>query len=89
MKADIVISNKSGVYHCFTLCFKDTNCHLIHVDGFICLRAYKIHNHSYEFSYFLYKTLYIGFRQFNSFKEMYGAVQKLLKEVLYDVEQKL
>lgn len=48
----------------------------------------KYHNHSYCFNAFFYKSehFYVNY-SFSSLKEMYCAIQKILKVELYDVRQ--
>ena len=72
---------------------KDSNCHSqfsldfnlgkwenLCVKDVCVMHARKDHNHAYFLEYFFYDTCNLGFQTFTSKKELFCAIQKLLKE---------
>lgn len=72
---------------------KDSNCHFqfsldfnlgkwenLCVKDVCVMHAKKDHNHAYYLEYFFYDTCNLGFMNFTSKKELFSAIQKLLKE---------
>lgn len=61
------------------------NYQVIDVDGCVHLRIFKSHNHHYELAGFFYRSKrFVYPRVFRSKRELFGAIQKLLQEELYD-----
>ena len=89
MKHKILIPNKRReAYWEYNLTFKYSKYLKIHVEQVCLFFIIKNHDHSYYFEYFFYDTLKIGHNTYNSKKELYSAIQKLLKENVL-LEQKL
>ena len=60
----------------------------IEVKNVCIIDIYKAHDHRYDLKAFFYKKKYITYTEsIRSKKELYSAIQKLLKENLYDVVQ--
>ena len=75
----ITIDGKNSWYRLL----HNTNHQTIWKEGIIYLSLYKIHNHSYEMTAFIYKKgKYIYPRYYRTKRELHGAIQKLLQEEL-------
>lgn len=85
MKLFFSIPMGNNVCYHTSLCFKYSNYNIIDVDQVCYIVVTKFHDHLYSAKYFFYKTKSIGCFETNALKEMYGAIQKLLQENLYDV----
>ena len=85
MKLFFSIPMGNSVSYHASLCFKYSNYDIIDIDQVCYIVVTKFHDHLYSAKYFFYKTKSIGYFEANRLKEMYGAIQKLLKENLYDV----
>ena len=60
----------------------------IEVKNVCIIDIYKAHDHRYDLKAFFYKKRYITYTEnIRSKKELYSAIQKLLKENLYDAVQ--
>lgn len=82
MKKDILIPLKDNSYWCFSLNLIDRVPYIVDLPDICYFRFYKYHDHRYEFAYFVYNPRYLGFYEYRSKKELYCAVQKLLKRFL-------
>lgn len=80
VKKDNVIYSLGFLNKCEYVCLCIENEFIIHL--------YKEHNHCYYFKAFFYRSKRIcSYHYFRSKKELYRAVQLLLKEELYNVIQ--
>lgn len=81
MKHIILIPNKRReAYWQYTLTFKYSKYLKIHVEEVCIILIRKDHDHSYYTEFFFYDTLNLGHWTYSSKKELYSAIQKLLKE---------
>lgn len=78
------IPSKEGIYHHHSLNFYDypTSKH-IEVEDVCIIDIYKAHDHRYDLKAFFYDKKYIYYEEnIRSKKELYSAIQKLLKQNL-------
>lgn len=62
---------------------RNTDHQIIHLEGKIYLHITKYHNHRYELAGFIYELpKYIYPQEYKTKKELIGAIQKLLQELL-------
>ena len=81
MKHIILIPAKEGNSHWhFELRFKSNRWYDMDVKDVCVMHARKDHDHAYYLEYFFYDTCNLGFQNYTSKKELFGAIQKLLKE---------
>lgn len=81
MKHIILIPKKdSNCHYQFSLDFYRSKWESLSVKDVCVIKARKDHNHAYYLEYFFYDTCLLGFMNFTSKKELFGAIQKLLKE---------
>ena len=85
MKLYFSIPMGNNTFYHSPLCFKYSNYNIIDVDQVCYIVVTKFHDHLYNAKYFFYKTKSLGNFECSGLKEMYGAIQKLLQENLYDV----
>ena len=77
----ILIPNKEKNSHWqFNLNFSLGKWEHLCVKDVCIMHARKDHNHAYYLEYFFYDTCNLGFMNFTSKKELFSAIQKLLKE---------
>ena len=77
----IHIPTKEGNCHrCINLNFNLGKWENLCVKDVCVMHARKDHNHAYYLEYFFYDTCNLGFMNFTSKKELFCAIQKLLKE---------
>lgn len=81
MKHIILIPTKKDNSHWeYHLSFTRNRWKCMHVEDVCVMNARKDHNHAYYLEYFFYDTCNLGFMNFTSKKELFSAIQKLLKE---------
>lgn len=73
---------RDGSLWCYTL-LPSGNFQRIDCDGVVVFDIWKVHNHNYSFQAFFYARKCIVVRgPFGTKKELFGAIQKLLQELL-------
>ena len=85
----IIIPTKDGTNHWHMLNFYGTPASdKIEVENVCIIDVFKKHDHRYDLKAFFYDKKYIYYEEnIRSKKELYGAIQKLLKENLYQAVQ--
>ena len=85
MYYSINIPNEEGRYETFSLGFCEYRKYKrIEVKNICIIDVYKIHDHRYDLKAFFYKKKHITYKEnIRSKKELYSAIQILLKENLY------
>ena len=76
-------------YWTFSLGFSEySKCKRIEVKNVCIIDVYKAHDHRYDLRAFFYKKKHIAYQEnIRSKKELYSAIQILLKENLYEAVQ--
>ena len=89
MYYSINIPNEEGTFRTFTLGFNEYhNFKRIEVPNVCIIDVYKSHDHRYDLKAFFYKAKHITYQEnIRSKKELYSAIQILLKENLYEAVQ--
>ena len=89
MYYQIGIHDEEGSYWIFSLGFNEYNrSKRIEVKNVCIIDVYKFHDHRYDLKAFFYKKKRITYQeQIRSKKELYSAIQKLLKENLDEAVQ--
>ncbi len=89
MYYSINIPNEEGVIWTFSLGFSEySKCKRIEVKNVCIIDVYKAHDHRYDLRAFFYKKKHITYQEnIRSKKELYSAIQILLKKNLYEAVQ--
>ena len=89
MYYEINIPDEEGRYWFFSISFNEYRKHKrIEVKNTCIIDLYKFHDHRYDLQAFFYKKKRIAYQEnIRSKKELYGAIQKLLKENLDEAVQ--
>ena len=84
MNTTFYIRNKDGWNHQFSLDFYASKKSIRYEVKDVCIiDVYKFHDHRYDLKAFFYERKYITYQEnIRSKKELYSAIQKLLKENL-------
>ena len=89
MEHIISIPQENGWNKIFYLYFSEYSMsQRIEVENVCIIDVYKIHDHRYDLKAFFYKKKYITYQKsIRSKKELYRAIQNLLKQNLYQAVQ--
>lgn len=82
MKCEILIPIEKNTYRCFSLKLRTGEPYVMDVPGVCYFRVYKYHDHRYELAYFIYNPRRLGFCDYYTKKDLFSAIQNLLKEFL-------
>ena len=76
----LIPTKEDNSYWEYHLTFTRNRWKCMHVKDVCVINARKDNNHAYYLEYFFYDTCNLGFQTFKSKKELFSAIQKLLKE---------
>ena len=89
MYYNLTIPDENGRKYHFNFNFSEYSMsHRYEVKDVCIIDVYKFHDHRYDLKAFFYKKKRITYREnIRSKKELYGAIQNLLQENLYEAVQ--
>ena len=89
MYMEFNVPTKHGYWHTFCLNFYESRKYNRYEVKDVCIiDVYKAHDHRYDLKAFFYDKKIITYEEnIRSKKELYSAIQKLLKKNLYDTVQ--